>query len=33
MSKENKTTDFGFTQVPWEEKQKKGSWGIPFSSS
>ncbi|MFV9983346.1 MAG: bifunctional demethylmenaquinone methyltransferase/2-methoxy-6-polyprenyl-1,4-benzoquinol methylase UbiE [Francisella endosymbiont of Hyalomma asiaticum] len=23
MSKENKTTDFGFTQVPWEEKQKK----------
>ncbi|EKM86772.1 menaquinone biosynthesis methyltransferase [Francisella tularensis subsp. tularensis 80700075] len=32
MSKENKTTDFGFTQVPWEEN-KKGSWGIPFSSS
>ncbi|MED7819403.1 MULTISPECIES: bifunctional demethylmenaquinone methyltransferase/2-methoxy-6-polyprenyl-1,4-benzoquinol methylase UbiE [unclassified Francisella] len=23
MSKENKTTDFGFTEVPWEEKQKK----------
>lgn len=23
MYKENKTTDFGFTQVPWEEKQKK----------
>ncbi|MBK2356024.1 bifunctional demethylmenaquinone methyltransferase/2-methoxy-6-polyprenyl-1,4-benzoquinol methylase UbiE [Francisella hispaniensis] len=23
MSKENKTIDFGFTQVPWEEKQKK----------
>lgn len=23
MSKENKITDFGFTQVPWEEKQKK----------
>ena len=23
MSKENKTTDFGFTQVPWEEKQKR----------
>ncbi|MDE4947245.1 class I SAM-dependent methyltransferase, partial [Francisella tularensis subsp. holarctica] len=26
MSKENKTTDFGFTQVPWEEKQKKVAW-------
>lgn len=23
MSKENKTTDFGFIEVPWEEKQKK----------
>ena len=23
MSKDNKTTDFGFTQVDWEEKQKK----------
>lgn len=23
MSKENKTTDFGFKEVPWEEKQKK----------
>ncbi|ASG68597.1 ubiquinone/menaquinone biosynthesis C-methyltransferase UbiE [Francisella halioticida] len=23
MSKENKTTDFGFAEVPWEEKQKK----------
>jgi demethylmenaquinone methyltransferase/2-methoxy-6-polyprenyl-1,4-benzoquinol methylase len=23
MSKENKTTDFGFTEIPWEEKQKK----------
>lgn len=23
MSKENKTTDFGFTEVAWEEKQKK----------
>jgi len=23
MSKENKTTDFGFSEVPWEEKQKK----------
>ncbi|AIT09252.1 ubiquinone biosynthesis methyltransferase UbiE [Candidatus Francisella endociliophora] len=23
MSKENKTIDFGFTEVPWEEKQKK----------
>lgn len=23
MSKNNKTTDFGFSEVPWEEKQKK----------
>lgn len=23
MSKDNKTTDFGFSEVPWEEKQKK----------
>lgn len=23
MSKGNKTTDFGFSEVPWEEKQKK----------
>ena len=23
MAREDKTTDFGFTEVPWEEKQKK----------
>lgn len=23
MSKENKTTDFGFSEVPWEQKQQK----------
>lgn len=32
MSKENKTTDFGFTEVPWEEN-KKSCWSFPLSSS
>ncbi len=32
MSKDNKTTDFGFSEVPWEEKQKKSSWSFSLSS-